>query len=291
MRNSKTSARYQKITTYASVFLFACLILFEGGVGAQNVVAPKISSIGGITSGDIVVNGKWTGQPNYAPKTASNVYKGSQVVETFPHPKDGDNPYVWYIKGTGFGSSRGTVSLTHYPSGPTQLTATIVNWTDTLITIRPKAPYQYLAEQVSLGVRTASGKNTGLTLNVVAAIKGRGFGQCTWEVAYQRLARNLSIPPTAYPSNRTTISGAYVPRQWDVLFWGTAHTAIISSVPKVSTSADRKTTTYSFTITERNAKWDEAYTTKPNSTFVVKNGSVLQGISSKISSSATSYWR
>jgi hypothetical protein len=137
---------------------------------------------------------------------------------------------------------------------------------------------------------TTAGGTTAASDRLTSDIYSRGAGQCTWEVARQRLLAGLPIPPTAYPSSRVGITASYVPRQYDVLFWDTKHTAIITSKVTASTSAG--TTTYSFTITERNALFDEKQSTKPV-TFAVQAGKVKQAILSRASSSSplNSFWR
>jgi len=89
---------------------------------------------------------------------------------------------------------------------------------------------------------------------VIATIDGRGYGQCTWYVANQRLAQGLGIPyPSAYTS--TPIDASYVPQQWDVIDFTTLHTAIIiSPVTKTTSPGSNGDTliTYNFTIGEMN---------------------------------------
>ena len=125
---------------------------------------------------------------------------------------------------------------------------------------------------------------------MVSTIQTRGYGQCTWYVASQRLLNSPSrtIPyPGAY-SITGFIDATYTPQQWDVIDFGTrkantaaeingAHTAIITSPVTVTQSAPAsdgsKILTYTFTIGEMNVKpgWGETVTNPPKkTTFAVK---------------------
>jgi hypothetical protein len=117
---------------------------------------------------------------------------------------------------------------------------------------------------------------------VIGTINTRGYGQCTWYVAYQRKYNNKNIPYPAYAITNY-IDATYVPRQWDVVDFGTkttsgingAHTSVIISpvsLNSVKNSSDGSTTTtYSFTIGEMNVNpgWGEQASSVA-SKFVVK---------------------
>jgi hypothetical protein len=109
-------------------------------------------------------------------------------------------------------------------------------------------------------------------------------------VAYQRLAAGLSIPARAYPAG-TAIDHDYVPQRYDVLFWGDKHTAIITSEPVHVVAADGLKT-WSFMVTERNARWNEEATTRMSS-FKVTGSQIVEGVLSEATKlgTATSYWR
>lgn len=264
----------------ASSFALLAVMLIASGFSEDSAFRVQAQSISSI------VGTRWSGQPASAPSTASNQYKGYLQIDTWPISKLSDSTTVWTINGTGFGTTKGQVGII----GPIPVgIASIESWSNTQIRVRVFGLWYFSSfRNAKVFVRTASGRTAEKADNWVAAPKGRGYGQCTWEVFYRRVGAGLSAPASAYPSS-TIITGSYVPRQWDVLFWGTYHTAIITSVPHRVTAINGQTT-YTFTISERNAKWDEAvsFTT---STFIVQNGSVKQGIKSKLNSTATSYWR
>lgn len=250
--------------------------------------SPRITGIGGYNAGDSVLNGRWTGQPTNAPRTASNKYNGYLAVDTWAW--DNTSPSTWTITGTGFGTTKGSV----FVDSPLLFgIMSISSWSNTQIKVNVAGSWQFaFARDVKIFVKTSNGATTYKTDNVVAVPKGRGYGQCTWEVFFRRKASNLAPPPTAYASTRVAINANYVPRIWDVLYWNTSHTAIITSTPQVIRSSDGRTTTYRFTLTERNAAWDEAMTTR-TSEFTVRSGVVTQGILSNMSRTtvATSYWK
>jgi hypothetical protein len=123
----------------------------------------------------------------------------------------------------------------------------------------------------------------------VGVIQTRGFGQCTWEVAKERLDGGKSIPSPGAYSKTGNISASYVPQKYDALTFGEKHVAIIASSPEKTTSKDG-TITWKFTVNERNAAWDEK---KSSSTqmFSVKSGKITHGIGSNAGYIADGYWR
>jgi hypothetical protein len=262
---------------------------FENRIHAQT---PRIDSIGGYTSSDLVINGRWTGQPSRAPSSASNAYLGYLAIDTWAW--DSSSPSFWSIKGTGFGTARGSVSLDAGVYGPYSFSIlSISSWTNTQIQLKVAGLWSFAyVRGLKIVVTTTNGAKASRVDNAVAAPKGRGYGQCTWEVFFQRKAAGLTPPPTAYPINRSAITAGYVPSRWDVLYWGDAHTAMITSNPQITRSSDGKTVTYRFNVTERNAQWDEKMTVR-TSEFIVRSGVVTQGILSNMSatSKATSFWR
>lgn len=267
------------------------LVLLVFGVVSWTVAqTPSITSIGGYSDGAGVSNGRWTGQPSYAPATASNQFKNYLAIDTW----DSASANYWLINGSGFGNSQGNggVSLSMDGYGPYQFyISKIESWTNTQIKVRVSAIWSFTAQRnAKVVVRTSSGAATSRSENLVATPRGRGYGQCTFEVFYKRRNAGLQPPSSAYPSP-TKISAAYVPKQWDVLFWGTMHTAIIISAPQRSQASNGQIT-YTFTVAESNARWDEKSTTR-TSTFSIKGSSVTQGIVSNMSSTnaATGFWR
>jgi hypothetical protein len=250
---------------------------------------PSIKDITGHSDGVGVLNGKWTGQPNRAPKWASNKYVNYYAIESQ------NNYYFWLIKGSAFGKNKGSVSF----STP-NISSTIINWQDNEIRIIPKVTYSYTYNpSVTLTVRTSDGQTDTKSIPTVAIIQSRGYGQCTWFVANQRLSNSKTIPTKSY-SISGKVNKDYIPQQWDALVFGSdEHVAIITSkvVSKVDKSKDYTITTYSFTVSEMNAKWDEAQSSY-GASFAIKvdkqgNKAVNQDLKSSYSTKviATGYWR
>jgi len=240
---------------------------------------------------------------------------GSQVVAVNP---------VWHLNGSGFcpptgcSGKKGSIAFSDSAISAVPASA-ITNWNNagTEITFTPSfvsPPIQYkVNENVSVTITTPDGLVATLPLptpgggpampGAIATIDGRGYGQCTWYVANQRLAQGLPIPVPAYytpssPSqNGGPIDATYVPQQWDVLDFTKLHTAIIVSpvTPTPVNNPDGSiTTTYSFTIGEMNvgtcnakgickvSEWSEEPSTV-QSTFVVNtSASSLQTIETQI---------
>jgi hypothetical protein len=257
--------------------------------GQATEAAPRITLVTGDSDGVGVELGRWNGQPAYAPATASNRYKGFLASDSYPYGSAAANPYYWDIHGSNFGDQEGTVQVGPAPSPFSSVI--VVSWTPTKIRLKAVANRSYRASAITLRVIASSGLMSPLYRdNAVGLIKSRGFGQCTWEVAYQRLAAGLPIPERAYPSG-TAIDRNYVPQRYDILFWSDAHTAIITSEPVYVVAADRLKT-WTFTVTERNARWNEEATTRI-STFKVDGSQVVEGILSEATrlGVATRYWR
>jgi hypothetical protein len=273
----------------------AILVLMLTGVSTSDQLihktqaqGPAITSIGGYTDNiGAVVNGRWTGQPSWAPLWASNKYKGYLAIDTWEWSSNASS--IWEINGSGFGTAWGSVWLDPGYYCPCQFSVyQTISWSNTKIRVRVVGMWGWAyATNVKVYVRTSSGATTYRPENIVAAPKGRGYGQCTWEVFFQRKNAGLAPPSSAYPG-ATSIGAGYIPKKWDVLFYNTSHTGRITSTPVLKTYSDGKKE-YTFTITERNANWDEAISSTP-SIFVVKNNSVLQKIAMK-KLSATHFWR
>ena len=243
---------------------------------------PSITSIGGASMSGFTSNGTWLGN---IPSCSRSPYLGFYVINTHDN---NDNLNYWNINGTNFGTVRGSIS-----SNSSGITFDIISWTNTVVQVRPKAGYQLdVKTNFTVTIRTSSNTTASRTINVIGMLaNGRGYGQCTWEAAFQRKLMGLSIPfPSAY-STSGTINASYVPKKGDVLHWGKMHTGIILSTPTVSTSGG--VTTYTFTIRERNSKCNETFATQSTQTFKKTSSTVTQGISSDNASlgKATTYWR
>ncbi len=256
----------------------------EGGVSDRS--APSISKIGGSTIEPFFNDGKWLGNVSRCGKGS---FYGWYVINTH----DSNNPYnYWTINGKNFGSKTGAVT-----TNSSGVSFQIISWNDNLIKVRPISTYQldYKANLV-ITVRTSSNQTATRSINVIGMISnGRGYGQCTWEVAYQRKSANLPIPPSAYASSGF-INSSYVPQRWDVINWYNSqgegmHTGIIMSAPTVSHS--NGITTYTFLFRERNHNCDEHKAVMTTKTFRRTNTKVIQGISSDNPQlgTATKYWR
>jgi hypothetical protein len=223
------------------------------------------------------------------------------------------NP-VWQLNGTGFCPPSGC----HHQKGTIRLSdnsinaappSTIKAWTATKITFAPSfvpdVSYQYTSNSnVSLTVTAPDGASVTIPIphGVIGTIATRGFGQCTWYVANQRLTQNLPIPIPAYQKT-ATIDPTYIPQQWDVLDFTTKHTAIIISPVTTTTvqQPDGSTiVTYDFTIGEMNVApqpWSEQSSTVASKSVVKVSPTGVQTIQKKIFSQysatkpATAYFR
>ena len=256
---------------------------------------PKITSITGYSDARGVVNGRWTGQPSHAPSSASNRYKSFLVSDTYNYTPTNSNPYYWDINGNNFGSKSGRIFISWRDGRPVPIKQiTIIDWKTNGKKIRIKVVADdsfYLAGPIIVYVQASTGEwSAPFYDNYTTLIKSRGLGQCTYWVASVRRSKKQTIPEMAYPNGRKLITYQYEPKQYDVLFWGTGHTAIIYSVPTLESKPDG-TRTWNFTVSEMNAKWDENVSYR-KSTFSVNNRSILKGIlSNGYSYGATHYWR
>jgi hypothetical protein len=251
-------------------------------VGSSSTIWVKIKvpalDITGYSDGLGVVNGKWTGQ-GPACKNNKGKYYGYYAAES-------RNPSYWTIKGSGFGTTKGSVSVSD--SG---ITLTITSWSDTEIKVTTKVPYTYTYRSgVTLTVKNSQNQSANRTISTIGIIQTRGYGQCTWYVAYKRLSQGKTIPPSAYTS--TPIDVNYVPQQWDCLNYGGKHVGIITS--PVTKSEKNGIVTYSLTVGEMNAKCDESESSYA-AQFIVdtKNKKIIKYIGSSAGSSylATGYYR
>lgn len=269
------------------IVFFAVVSVEQSTVNAQGQL--DILSISGNSDGSGVARGKWTGQPSHAPNRGK--YFDFYVVES----QNGN--YFWDISGKNFGTTRGGVWILD-PVTMTPLkdvSVTISSWSNERIRIIPRGKYTiestgaYLCVSRSLTLpnRSSSISDTH-NAPLIGLIQTRGFGQCTWEVAFQRLKAGKTIPPTAYPSNRINITASYIPQKDDVLFVDSSHTAIITSSP--SRSVNNGVTTWTFTVTERNADWKETRSSR-TATFAVSGATVRTPIRTIMTKAFNSYWR
>jgi hypothetical protein len=243
-----------------------------------------------------VVNGRWTGNaPICISGGGTNIYNGYLVADCYnyssPLSTTGSyvsNPYYWEINGSGFGAS-GTVSFS-VPG----LYAYVVSWTNVKIKIIPYGVIGFTPTSSPPGLNISPSSGGGvcymLPNKVMPLIKSRGYGQCTYEVAYRRVLAGKSVPPLAFTVTGNITPG-FVPLQYDVLYWGSSpssltHTGIITSA--VTTSGSGSALRYNFTITERNAHCTETVSTNVCSYNSIANTGLL---SSGYSSTARSYYR
>lgn len=250
-----------------------------GNSGGNNNSYPSINTIGGSTITGYFTDGKWDGNVNGAGN-----YKGYYVINTY----DNYNSYnYWEISGNNFGSKANTSQVY---SNNSAISFDILSWTNTSIKVRPKANYTFTyTKGLNVYIKN-SGSNVGsISINAMGMIQnGRGFGQCTWEVAYQRLNAGLSIPSTAY-SYTGQIDKNYTPQLYDVINWS-GHTSIIVSTPVLKELNGTKT--WTFNLRERNYNYEEEAITTSKS-FSRTSTTVKSGIKSAASSLgvASKYYR
>jgi hypothetical protein len=229
----------------------------------------KITGISGHNDKVGVRNGKWTGQPSRAPRTASNAYLDHYVIDSQ------NNSYFWTIQGENFGNSVGSVQLFDRNFNVLRdftIEISPSNWKSNSIRItvkhKDKQNFQFFRNAYIRVSRLKNPPPTSNTdsyiwetpINIVGIIQSRGFGQCTWFVANTRLNQSLRIPPSAYTTTGQINDANYVPALWDCLTYGSSHVAIITSVPTSVTNSDRSTS-WKFTVSEMNAKWNESSST------------------------------
>ena len=220
-------------------------------------VATTITGIGGVTNNSTgICNGKVN-------ETWGQTYNGCQVVNNTP------GNYFWTITGTNFGSARGTVTL-NGRSVP------IRAWNNTSIQIEPSGaqfnpqqPWNWGPTCTTLVVKTVTGQQAVQGVNVVPALSGLIYGQCTYGAACERMLMGMS--PILQPyANPRQIDANWVPQRGDQLVWsvpslGCKHTAVITSVCK---TVSGNQTFYNLTIFQMNADNHNSVSTF-NTTFAV----------------------
>jgi hypothetical protein len=244
---------------------------------------PTISSISGNGYNDTVgvVNGQWNGQTGTpCIKYGAGPYYNYYAIES-------QNLSYLYIYGQGFGSNPGTVT-----ASDSRITLNILTWNDSTIKVKTSVLYTYTVNTgVTLTVTDSMNRSVHSNpINVIGIINTRGYGQCTWYVANQRLANHLPMPlPSAY-STTGTIDNKYHPQQWDCLTYTNVHVAIIISAVLKKTVGN--ITTYTFTVGEMNATCDEMVSTYP-ATFSVDTTKTtpVTNIGSNSGHTATGYYR
>lgn len=302
-----------------SIFALSCTKQNEDSI--LNIKVEKIESkaslrvaaaslnIGGanISAGStyFVKGGQWQGNVN----SKGNYYL-DYVINTYDN-SDANN--YWIITGSNFtiGDSQGKGNVISDSKG---ITFDIISWGKDkasgiqTIKVRPKATYLLdTKKNVSISVTNYLNQTCHKTINIIGMIQnGRGYGQCTWEVAYQRLLMSKTVPSSAYMIGLKTDAN-YTPEKGDVLFWSKSHTAIILDKPirKSKYSSYTKDNikydsliTYTFTLQERNYKYDEVAGSSLQTFIKRKNKAGTQilvdtGISSQAASlgKATDFWK
>ena len=241
------------------------LLIFTvaASVQAANPPAPAVSSINGYSDGFTVQSGRFVGQIVAVPPGGTNRYKNFLASDSFPNGSLAANPYYWDINGSNFGSAPGSLDFGVSPNP--FMSVTIVSWTTTKIRVKVVAGYAFVSTPIALKVTSSSGQSSAAFKdNVCGTIKGRGAGQCTWFAASVRLQRGLSIPPTPWGTNGSIpgVGGqdtGFRPQQWDCMIYP-GHIAIITSAPVQTNNADGSVS-WSFTLSEYNAKWNESLST------------------------------
>lgn len=263
-----------------------------------NAAAPQIISVTGYSDGVGVSNGRWTGQPSNAPKNASNKYKNFLASDSYNYGNANNNPYYWDINGYNFGA-RGIVSIGPNPSPFTSIT--IVSWAATKIRIKVVASRSYQSSAITLKVTTSTGSTSApFNDNAVGIIKSRGCGQCTWFVAKTRLDNYNNNPSSIPLPGAFSITAAipavgaadngYRPARWDCLNYSNKHVAIISSTPTPKNNTDGSIT-FTFTVDEYNASWNEAPSTSTQTYKISKvNTAGKRTILAGIGTNAISTW-
>jgi hypothetical protein len=254
------------------------------GISSLIAAGPSISSIGGGTANGFFQNGQWSGNVSACAKNGYNTFLSYYVINT-EYSSDGLN--YWLINGSNFGNATGSVS-----TNSSAITMQVLSWSPTQIKVRPIAPYVLdYKNGMIVTVKTSTGLTTPRSVNVIGMLaNGRGFGQCTWEAAFQRKLVNRSIPsPSAYSSSGS-VNKSYTPQQYDVLHWS-GHTGIIMTSPQSTTSGG--VVTYTFQLRERNQNCNELTATTSTQTFKRSPTTVTQGIYSanRGLGVAVTYWR
>lgn len=233
-----------------------------------------------------VVNAQWTGQPPGAPNSGqyyldyaidaceSSTPCNGQNTPTGVPPDPVAEPVQWIFSGTGFcpptGCPNHSGQIIFSDPNISAVVVPAANWKATSVTFTPSFTDTFNYPGVpgqpavnpspSVTIITPDGASSGpLALpspgGIISTIADRGYGQCTWYVANQRLVHGLPIPVTAYYA-LGPIDYKYVPQQWDVIdfVYSNPHTAIIiSAVTTTETQQPGGTLiTYNFTIGEMN---------------------------------------
>ena len=256
--------------------LACCLTLSTSIALAAAPPTPVIKSISGYNDGFTVQNGRFVGQIVSVPRGGTNQYKNFLASDSYNYGGPAANPYYWDISGSNFGSASGTLDFGVSPNPFTSVL--IVSWTATNIRVKVVASNLFVSCPIALRVTTSTGQTSApFNDHVAGTIKGRGAGQCTWYAAQTRITQGLTIPPTPWGTNGNIpfvggTDNGYRPKQWDCLIYSGIHIAIISSNPVQTNNADGSVT-WTFTVAEYNAAWNESYSSstrtyvlsKPNS--------------------------
>ena len=224
---------------------------------------PVVTSITGYSDGFTVSNGRFVGQIAALPPGGTNRYKNFLASDSYQMGNPTANPYYWDIKGSNFGTTRGTLDFGVNPNPFTSIT--IVSWSATAIRVKVVATRPFLSCPIALKVTNSTGQSSAAFKdNVAGTISGRGAGQCTWYAASMRLQNGLSIPPSPWGTNGSIpgvggLDNGYRPKLWDCVIYA-GHIAIITTTPVQTNNADGSIK-WAFTVSEYNAQWTESLLT------------------------------
>ena len=260
--------------------------------------------IGGATMSGYVTNGKWDGQATSC-GTGTGLYYLDYVINT-DNNSDANNYWTITANNFSFGAAQGTGSVTTSATG---VSLQVISWSNTQIKVRPIASYQLDSKPgMTVTVTNSSAQACSKTIDVIGMLgNGRGFGQCTWEAAYQRKLLGLGIPSPGAYATTGNIDANYIPQKGDVVHWSQSHTAFVLTVPTRTATYSRvviggvtydSLVTYSFTLRERNYACNEVAGSSTKTFSKRKNSAGTQilintGINSMAGSLnyATAYWR
>lgn len=211
-------------------------------------------------------NTTWAGQPIETAK--KNATKGYFLADYYRNSSTEPLTTIT-LKGNGFGQY-GEIVISDIG-----LSAEIASWSDSTIkfVLRTRSWTYAFNPSVTFSVINDKGNISAPSVarGVAGMIQTRPWGQCTWEVAKARLDNNFTIPlQLAYSG--TEIDKTWVPAIWDAITFekgggsSDGHVGIISTEPEYAdkfSGPDKngkktlESRTYTFTIHDRNRRWDE----------------------------------
>lgn len=237
---------------------------FSTSVSVRVATVPQLKSINSASGRS------YAGQPITTAR--KNTIKNYLLADHYPTRSNGadhaaaESLSTVTLTGINLGTS-GTVLV----STPGIVVRKIRSWSPTAITfvLQSTNPEFTYDSAVSFSVRRSDGMMSQPlreAYGIAGMIATRAWGQCTWEVARTRLAAGRVVPDSGAYAGTAVIDSSWVPARWDAItFPETAgasrgHVGIITSDPQVRESRVGSTwiRTYTFTLTDRNANWDEA---------------------------------